>query len=431
MTWPALFGKAHVDKVLAGSVALGRLHHAYLFEGPVGVGKSFLATRAAAAYLCRDGGMSKTKSGAPRDSIEPCGECRNCKRILTHNHPDLVWFDDLTVERADRSQVQVAGMKQIPLSALEQLIKILARRPVEADRRAVVIRHVERLNPSAQNAFLKLLEEPPTGTLFLMTCANSHQLLKTILSRCQRLAVRPMTDLQIATALQSTGVPTPRAEEISLRCDGLVGLALAQAQTNPPGSTDAANPREANGLGTRGECVQWLELLAPANRLSQTGAFAATVVETIRERLEAQPALAAAAAADDEADDSDPAAEAESTAETSTPAGKPGHGAAKKPAAAKAAKSQVTANEAVRLAAQKVIADLAWTWHRSWQLSQGRPDPAGSPPLYAAPSRALIDRIGLQPLTLTHGYFEEATAALQWNVRVELVFKALAVRLAR
>ncbi|MGH7142657.1 MAG: hypothetical protein ACREJ2_00820, partial [Planctomycetota bacterium] len=98
----------------------------------------------------------------------------------------------------------------------------------------------------------------------------------------------------------------------------------------------------------------------------------------------------------------------------------------------KAAKgAKVTANERQRLAAQRLLADLAWTWHRAWQLGRGAADPAGDPPTLPPPPAAVQIRTRALPMNLIHAWFEEAVAALQFNVRTELVLKALAVRLAR
>jgi DNA polymerase III delta prime subunit len=168
---------------LARSLASERIHSAYLLTGP---GE---APRAAAAWFAR----AIACTGAP--VARPCEACPACRRstlreavpldgtgksgpLYRHvgDHPDLLW-----VERGrDDTRVRIAQIRAVQHA--------LYLRPVEGGRRAVVIADAEWLNLEAQNALLRVLEEPPPGTTFLLVTASPSGLAPTVRSRCQKVA---------------------------------------------------------------------------------------------------------------------------------------------------------------------------------------------------------------------------------------------------
>ncbi|MCA9548031.1 MAG: DNA polymerase III subunit delta', partial [Myxococcales bacterium] len=121
-----------------------RLHHAYLFAGPHGVGKALAGFGLAQALLC-DG---------PRADGDGCGACKGCTRVAERQHPDLHVLERL--ERADGKGLEA----QIKIDQVRQLQKALAYKSFEGGRRVVVIEEAEAMNPSTANALLKTLEEP-------------------------------------------------------------------------------------------------------------------------------------------------------------------------------------------------------------------------------------------------------------------------------
>jgi len=171
--------------LLRRSVESGRLHSAYLLSGPPE------ETREAARGFARG---VVCQGSAPR----PCDACPACHRsrqreiialdgsgkkgpLLRHigDHPDLLW-----VERgADDTRVRIGQIR-----ALQSALRL---RAAEGERRVAVIADAEWLNQEAQNALLRLLEEPPPGTLIVLVARSSAGLLATVRSRCQKLVFRP------------------------------------------------------------------------------------------------------------------------------------------------------------------------------------------------------------------------------------------------
>ena len=142
-----------------------RLPQAVLLTGPAGSGKLRTAVWLAAALLCT-GGADK-----------PCGRCPACHKALDRAHPDLIVVDEgdaaILVDRA---------------RALRQEAAVL---PNDGDRKVFILRHADRLNTAAQNALLKLLEEPPRYAFFILTSERPGELLETIRSRCTRFQFAP------------------------------------------------------------------------------------------------------------------------------------------------------------------------------------------------------------------------------------------------
>jgi DNA polymerase-3 subunit delta' len=201
------------ERVLRQSLASGRVHSAYLLSGPPE------PTRAAALRFAR--GLVCTASGAER----PCEACGPCRRsapraeiaidgtgksgpLYRHvgDHPDLLW-----VERgADDTRVRIGQIR-----AVQQALRLRAN---EGGFRAAVIADAEWLNQEAQNALLRLLEEPPPRTALVLVAATSSGLLATVRSRCQRVAFpRPEPRLDDAP---------PETRELAARIEEAARLAV-------------------------------------------------------------------------------------------------------------------------------------------------------------------------------------------------------------
>jgi DNA polymerase-3 subunit delta' len=170
MTFDQILGHESQKEILRRALASGRLAHAYLFEGPEGIGKRLIALAVARAVFCIRG--------------TGCGDCIACRKVDHHNHPDL--------------HILEPEGKGIKIDQVRKLQRDLALRPLEAKKKICLIDHADCLNPAGGNALLKTLEEPPGDALLILLAAHPERLLSTIRSRCQRLPFRhlPRAELQ-------------------------------------------------------------------------------------------------------------------------------------------------------------------------------------------------------------------------------------------
>ena len=206
MSWN-LIGHEWAVQMLQRDLAQGRERHAYLFTGPAGVGKRTLVAEFARALLCAK-------------PTPPCDACRNCRLTAKGNHPDL-----LTVEP------EISGKKvrasKIKIEPVRQLIYNLSLKPLEARRRVARLLNFEAANPEAQNAFLKTLEEPPGSVVVLLTAERADDLLPTIVSRCEVVALRPLPRALVSDSLITRWeVPADRAEWLAHLSGGRLGWAV-------------------------------------------------------------------------------------------------------------------------------------------------------------------------------------------------------------
>ena len=140
------------------SVLSGRVPHAVLITGERGAGKRNTAERLAGMLLC---------TGHPK----PCGACRGCRLREAGSHPDLL---------------RVSEHKgAIKIEAVRDLIEELSKKPYGEGHRAVLIENAQAMTAQAQNCLLKTLEDPPDGTVFVLTCRSERELLPTVVSRCR------------------------------------------------------------------------------------------------------------------------------------------------------------------------------------------------------------------------------------------------------
>lgn len=144
---------------------LARLPHALLLAGPAGVGKHDFALRLAAALLC-----TQPKAEAA------CGQCHGCHLLAAGTHPDLM----LVVPEEDR--------RGIVIDQVRALGAFLALRPHTAARKIAILSPADSMNPNAANSLLKILEEPPLGSVLLLVASQPARLPATVRSRCQRVA---------------------------------------------------------------------------------------------------------------------------------------------------------------------------------------------------------------------------------------------------
>jgi DNA polymerase-3 subunit delta' len=174
---------------------------ALLLAGPAGVGKSAFAQALAQAALC----------SARTPSNEACGTCHPCRLYLAAAHPDLRALEVTSVEDATGGDGAGATPSQAPriigVERIRELRDFTELSSHLGGRKVILINPADRLHPSAANALLKTLEEPPRGTLFVLVSARPQQLLPTLRSRCFRLDFRLPRETDALDWLRGEGIP--------------------------------------------------------------------------------------------------------------------------------------------------------------------------------------------------------------------------------
>ena len=245
-----VIGQEALKEKLRREVDEGHIPHAQLFCGPSGVGKLALAL-AYARYLCCTN----------RSDGEACGHCQSCKQWDQLMHPDVhfmfpivssdkkkktICADYLTEWRelltnspyfsysqwleaidAENSQALIYAKES------DEITKTLSLKPVQGDFKITIIWLPEKMNEPCANKMLKLLEEPPERTIFLLCSEEPERMLPTILSRAQRINLPRLTEIEIAKALQNKyGIEPRDSEALAHLANGSFVKALDQIHLN-------------------------------------------------------------------------------------------------------------------------------------------------------------------------------------------------------
>ena len=217
-----LIGNDRAVGALQRALTSGHTAHAYVFVGPERVGKHTLALKLAQALNCEAIGTA-----AHGEPVEPCGECKPCRRIAGSLHADV---QTVTVEQDEDSPPAGSGrqgaQKGIHVSQIREVARATALKPFEGRTRVVIIDPAEEMNAAAQNAFLKTLEEPPPQVVFVLVTADESRLLPTIRSRCRRLELRLPSVADVEAALLERDVNGDTARLLARLSRGRLGWAL-------------------------------------------------------------------------------------------------------------------------------------------------------------------------------------------------------------
>ncbi|HEX7699966.1 MAG TPA: DNA polymerase III subunit gamma/tau [Kofleriaceae bacterium] len=176
-TFSEVVGQEHVTRTLTNAFASNRVHHAFLFCGPRGCGKTTVARIVGKALNCL-----RSTTG------EPCGECEACASIQNGSAPDYQEMD---------------GASNRGIDAIRELTEAVRYQPAMLKKKVYVIDEVHMLTTEAFNALLKTLEEPPPHVTFVLATTEPHKLPNTILSRCQRYDFKLVPASRLAQHLAS------------------------------------------------------------------------------------------------------------------------------------------------------------------------------------------------------------------------------------
>jgi DNA polymerase-3 subunit delta' len=211
--------------IVRRALASGRMHHAYLFEGPSGVGKELAARALAARLLC------EAVDRAPE--ADACEQCRACRLFAADNHPDFhLIHRGLHKLHPERSIRGGKGLFLVVDVIRYFLIEPANTSPSLGRRRVFVIRDAERMNEGAQNALLKTLEEPPGSACLILVTSSAERLRPTIRSRCQRVPFDLLPPDYVRERLQAlAGVEPDAARTLAALSQGRLGAALQWHRT--------------------------------------------------------------------------------------------------------------------------------------------------------------------------------------------------------
>jgi len=210
-----VIGQDRILSLLDYSLKTNTIAHAYLLVGPRHVGKRTLAFNLAQALNC--------------DGPElPCGQCRSCQRILEGKHADVISISmDSKIESAVTSN-SLEHKTEIGIKDMLELQRMANLPPYEGKYKVFIIDDAEYLSTEAANSLLKILEEPPQRIAWLLLASEEERLLPTIISRCQRLELKPVPSERVQEILISSyDVDADKAKLLTQLCHGRLGWALS------------------------------------------------------------------------------------------------------------------------------------------------------------------------------------------------------------
>jgi DNA polymerase-3 subunit gamma/tau len=246
-TFAEVIGQEAMVRTLSNAIATGRIAHAFMLTGVRGVGKTTTARIIARALNC----VGADGTGGP--TIAPCGECVHCTSIAEDRHVDVIEMDAASRTGVDDIRDLTEGVRY---------------RPVSARNKVYIIDEVHMLSKNAFNALLKTLEEPPPDVKFIFATTEVHRVPVTVLSRCQRFALRRVPVEQLALhyrrIAEAEGIAIEPAALglIARAADGSVrdGLSLLdQAIALSGGAIGEGAVRDMLGIADRGQVWELFE----------------------------------------------------------------------------------------------------------------------------------------------------------------------------
>lgn len=201
-----IIGHEDIVKHFKSSIELGKVSHAYILNGEKGVGKKTLAAVVAKSLQCEAGGA------------DPCNTCRSCQQAESGNQPDIIWIN--------HEKPNVISVDEIR----SQILADIDLKPYSSRYKIYIVPDAQLMNPQAQNALLKTLEEPPEYAIIMLLTSNVDKFLPTILSRCIVLNFKPVEPLQMIEYLVTQiGVDQSTARFCTDFAQGNLGKAVRLA----------------------------------------------------------------------------------------------------------------------------------------------------------------------------------------------------------
>lgn len=201
-----IIGHEDIVKHFKSSIEMEKVSHAYILNGEKGVGKKTVASVVAKFLQC--------ESGEP----DPCGKCKSCLQAESGNQPDIIW-----VEHEKPGVISVEEIRT-------QIVNDISLKPYSSRYKIYIVPDAQIMNPQAQNALLKTLEEPPEYAVIMLLTNNVDKFLPTILSRCIVLNFKPVEPLQMIEYLETiVGVDHDKARFCTDFAQGNLGKAVRLA----------------------------------------------------------------------------------------------------------------------------------------------------------------------------------------------------------
>jgi DNA polymerase III subunit delta' len=289
---PPLIDHDAVRAALAAAHARGQLPGSLLMYGPAGIGKQRLALWLAQRIVCEQPG-----------EVEPCNSCAPCKAVLRLQHPDVHWFfpmprpkssggadklgealEDARAEALEERRAnpfRATGVSEaigLYVSHIQVVRRYATARPAMGRHKVFIIGDAEALvpqeaSPEAANALLKILEEPPADTTFILTAADPDALLPTIRSRVLPVRVRPLSFATVQNVLvEQLGADPKRAKLAAHLSEGSIGRALAFLPADDEAGALEALRQQARELLEAAAASKPTARLAASHALPPSGA---------------------------------------------------------------------------------------------------------------------------------------------------------------
>ncbi|NLN06165.1 MAG: DNA polymerase III subunit delta' [Firmicutes bacterium] len=205
MVWDAIFGRKELVHTLQEAVRRRKTAHAYLFSGPEGIGKKTIAAALAAALNCL------------HPELAGCGNCPSCLAAAKKTHPDIHWLGP--------------EGKSVRIEQIRAVKKYAHLKPRQGRFQIFIIDQADTMTLEAANSLLKVLEEPPAGTVIVLLSSRPGDLPETVCSRCQHYPVGRLDQDSTVDLLRYCGLEAAAdsALEIMLRAEGIPGRILQLA----------------------------------------------------------------------------------------------------------------------------------------------------------------------------------------------------------
>ncbi|MBY9067616.1 DNA polymerase III subunit delta' [Hyphomonas sp. WL0036] len=267
-----LYGHGAAEASFLSALRSGRLHHAWLIEGPSGIGKARLAERIAAYLLGARGPASSPFDASTDDPV--------MRILLAGSHPDM------NVQRRELNDKGKLA-QDINVEQIRQMTHFFSMKPAMGGWRVGIIDSIDEANRNSANALLKTLEEPPPQSLLLLVNHRSRPILPTIRSRCRVLHLSVLSDEDCENALNAAGAP----EDARKLAKGRPGLGL---RLSSPSAANAASAARAliKGMPKPSDKQITAALGAASDGPEAAIAFRDEILDWVAEKAEREPAAA-------------------------------------------------------------------------------------------------------------------------------------------